>query len=626
MKKAIIKGLIGLSLSEFAYAADHAALDEVVVTATRTPQQQASVIADVSVVSAEEIRRGGQSTLIEVLQRQPGIEITSNGGAGKTSGIFMRGTNTGHVLVLIDGVRMQSATAGTTTLENLPIQQIDHIEIVRGPVSSLYGQDAIGGVIQIFTKKGVEGFKPYANLGYGTYDTTLAEAGLRGKQGATAYAINVSANKTNGFSALDTHNPNLSDNDGYRNLAVSGSLSHQIIEGHEVGLTLMHSKGRTRFDNRYNIDPSFPAFNPAFSDYADIEQDAYSLFSKNQIFSNWHSTLRIGFGLDESVTHGADSFAPTRSLFRTKQDQLNWQNDITLPVGTLTLMYDKLVDRVHSTTDFNETKRTNEGYVASYVANIGAHTFQASAREDHNSSFGNNVTGGLGYGYSINNAWRITGSYGSAFKAPTFNDLFYPDYFGSPTSNPNLKPEKSDNVEASLRYRDETSNASLTVYENKIRNLIILDSAYVPANLNKATIRGITLAASKQWESIDLSGSVDIQSPHDADTGNLLVRRANRHGQLNLGYTVQDWRFGAEMTTSSARYNDAANTLRMGGYTLFNMTAQYRIDRDWTLQARANNIFDKHYYLALDGNPAIDGFAYATPGANLFVNIRYEPQ
>jgi vitamin B12 transporter len=628
MKKVILKGLIGLSLSELAYAAGTSTLDEVIVTATRTSQQQESVIADVSVINAEEIKRGGQSTLIELLQRQPGIEITNNGGAGKTSGVFMRGTNTGHTLVLIDGVRVQSATAGTTTLENIPIQQIDRIEIVRGPLTSLYGQDAIGGVIQIFTKKGVDGFKPYANLGFGTYDTTLAEAGLRGKQNDTAYALNVSANKTNGFSSLDTSNPNLNDKDGYRNLAVTGSVSHKIAEGHEVGLNLMHSKGRTRYDNRFNIDATSPAFNPAFSDYANLEQHTYSLFSKNQILSNWHSTVRISQGFDETVNYAAlgPFTSESRSLFRTKQDQFNWQNDISLPVGVLTLMYDRLEDKVNSTTVYNNSKRTNEGYVVSYVANVDAHTFQASVREDHNSSFGNNVTGGLGYGYNINNAWRITGSYGSAFKAPTFNDLYFPDSFGFATSNPNLKPEKSDNVEASLRYRDDTSSASLTAYENKIRDLIILDSAFIPANLNKAKIRGVTLAASQRWENLDLGGSIDIQSPRDDASDNMLVRRANRHGQFNLGYSIQDWRFGTEVVTSSARYNDSANTLRMGGYTIFNMTAQYKIHRDWTLQARTNNVFDKNYRLSLDGNPATTGFAYNTPGANVFVNIRYEPQ
>lgn len=616
MKKVILKGLIGLSFTEFAYAADTNTLDEVVVTATRTPQQQESVIADVSVIGSEEIKRGGQSTLVELLQRQPGIEITHNGGAGKTSGIFMRGTNTGHTLVLIDGVRVQSATAGTTTFENIPIQQIDRIEIVRGPASSLYGQDAIGGVIQIFTKKGVDGFIPYLNLGFGTYDTTLAEAGLRGKQSDTAYALNVSANKTNGFSSLDTSNPNLNDKDGYRNIAATGSLSHKIAEGHEAGLTLMHSKGRTRFDNSYNLDPS-SAFNPAFSDNATLQQDVYSLFSKNQILNNWHSTLRISQGVDETVNYAAlgPFTSESRSLFRTKQDQFNWQNDINLSIGMLTFMYDKLIDRVNSTTGFDETKRTNEGYVASYVANVGAHSFQASAREDHNSSFGNNVTGGVGYGYNINAEWRVTGSYGSAFKAPTFNDLYYPGY-----SNPNLNPEKSDNLEASLRYRDDTFNASLTAYENKIRNLIVLGS--LPENINKATIQGITLAASNRWDNLDVGGSVDIQSPRDDETDKLLRRRANRHGQMHLGYSLQDWRFGAEMVASSARYEDAANTLRMSGYTLFNMTAQYKVNRDWTLQARANNIFDKNYYLAIDGN----GFPYNTPGANVFVNIRYEPR
>jgi vitamin B12 transporter len=624
MKKAILKGLIGLTtLSEFAHANDNTTLDEVVVTATRTPQLQETVIADTTVIGSEEIKRAGQNTLIDVLQRQAGIEISNTGGAGKTSGIFMRGTNTGHVVVLIDGVRMQSATAGTTTLENIPVQHIDRIEIVRGPASGLYGQDAIGGVIQIFTKKGVAGFKPYANLGFGTYDTTLAEAGLRGKQADTTYAINVSANKTNGFSAYDTANSNLNDKDGYRNFAVSGGLSQLIAEGHELGLTFIHSKGRTRFDNRFNLTS---AFNPAYSDHADIENNAWSLFSKNQILDNWHSTVRIGQGVDESVTYSADFAAPTRSLFRTKQDQLNWQNDISLPVGVLTLMYDRLEDKVDSTTEFKNTKRTNEGFVASYVANIQAHTFQASVREDHNSSFGNNVTGGLGYGYQINDAWRISGSYGSAFKAPSFNDLFFPDSFGFVTSNPNLRPEKSDNLEASLRYRDDVTSASITAYENKIRDLIILDSAFIPVNLNKATIRGLTLAASHRWDNLELSGSADIQSPRDDASDNLLVRRANSHGQLNLGYTLQDWRFGAEMVASSERYNDAANTLRMDGYTIFNLTAQYKLQRDWTLQARANNIFDKDYRLALDGNPATTGFAYNTPGANVFVNIRYEPQ
>ena len=289
-------------------------------------------------------------------------------------------------------------------------------------------------------------------------------------------------------------------------------------------------------------------------------------------------------------------------------------------------MYDRLEDKVDSSTNFNKTKRSNEGYMVSYLANIDAHSLHASLREDHNSQFGNYVTGGLSYGYAFNKSLRITGSYGSAFKAPTFNDLYFPDSFGFQTSDPNLKPEKSDNMEASLRFSDDAFSASVTAYENKIRDLIVLDSAFIPANINKATIRGLTLAARKQLDNFDISASADIQSPRNSESNNLLVRRANRHGQINFGYRLQSWRLGAEVITSSARYNDAANNLRMGGYTIFNLVSQYKINTDWSVQARANNIFDKHYNLALEGNPATTGFAYNTPGANLFVNIRYEPQ
>ncbi|MEQ1598989.1 MAG: TonB-dependent receptor [Methylotenera sp.] len=629
MSKKIIASLIVLAFASPSYSAENIELDDVVVTATRTPQPRETLIADVSIIEQEEIQRAGQTTLVELLQQQPGVEVSSNGGTGKLSSVFMRGTNSGHVVVLIDGMRIGSATAGITAFENLTLSQVERIEILRGPATSLYGQDAIGGVIQIFTKKGESTPKFYANLGYGTYDTTIAEVGVRGKYNDTGFALGVSANTTDGFSSLDTSNRNLNDDDGYRNLSVTGSLSHQIIEGHEVGLNLLHSKGKTRFDNRFNIDAFFPAFNPSFSDNADLEQHSYSLFAKNQILNNWKSTLRIGQGFDEVVNFAAlgPFVSESKSMFRTKQNQINWQNDITLPVGTLTLMYDKLEEKVNSTVDFKSKKRTNEGFVIGYLANLGAHSLHATAREDHNSSFGNNFTGGLGYGFSFNDNWRATASYGSAFKAPTFNDLYYPDFFGSPSSNPNLKPEKSDNVEASLRYQDGDSSASITVYENNIRNLIALDAiTFVPFNVNKAEIQGVTFAGNQRWGNWELGGSADIQSPRNNETDNLLARRANRHGKLNLAYNWQDWRFGAEAITSSARYNDSANEFRMGGYTIYNLTSQYKINTDWTVQARVNNVFDKNYRLALDGNPATTGFAYNTPGANLFVNVRYQPE
>lgn len=635
MNKSIIASLMGAYAASLAFSTPAIAeetvitTDDVIVTASRINESLNSTLHDVSVINREQIERAGQSTLIEILQMQPGIEITSNGGAGKTSGIFMRGTNTNHVLVLVDGVRLNSATAGTTTFENLPVALIDKIEVLRGPAASLYGQDAVGGVIQIFTKKGSGKPQFYASVGYGTYDTKTAEAGAHGAIGDTQFAIGVSSLDTDGFSSYKTNDNNFDDKDGYRNLSVTGSLSHKIVDGHELGLQFLHSKGKTRFDNRFNIF----AFDPAFSDSAEITQHSYSVYTKNQMTTNWLSTLKIGEGYDEQVTFAALGFftPESRSVFRTKQHQLSWQNDVELPLGTLTLAYDRLEERVKSTSTFDRNGRNNDGYYLGYLVGLDNHTIQANYRSDHSTSFGTNDTHGLAYGYRFNDHWRTKVSYGTAFKAPTFNDLYTPftDFGGgfSYQGNPNLKPETSRNKELSLSYSNNATNVSATYYHNDIRNLI-LGAQGIPAdtaiNLGSVTIEGLTLAGSQLFGNWQFGGSVDVQSPKNNDTDNHLIRRANRHASANLSYSWGDWRFGAESITSSKRYNDPANQISIAGYTIFNLTTDYQINQDWKVQARLNNVFDKDYALAYDGNPKTDGFVYNTPGSNLFVSVRWQ--
>ena len=618
MKKTTIASVVALVftspvLSQVVVAAEQINLDEVIVTASRISEPLNASLHDVSIINHEQIERAGQSTLIEILQKQPGIEITSNGGAGTTSGIFMRGTNSGHVVVLIDGMRISSATAGTTTFENLPTSLIDRIEIVRGPASSLYGQDAIGGVIQIFTKKGSGEPKFYAGIGYGTYNTKTAEAGVHGAINGTSFALDLSAKDTDSFSALDTKNVNFSDKDSYRNISFNASVIQKLAEGHELGVHFFNSEGKGNFDNSFNVGN--------FSSNFDLEQQSLELTSKNKFLPFWLSNLKVGFSKDkvksfDEIDPFSNPFNPSK--FDTEQTQINWQNDLSLPVGTLTLMYDRLEEDVKSTTAYDKTYRINDGYVASYLANIGSHTIQLSYRNDVNSQFGTNSTGGVGYGYSFNSNWRTSFNYGTAFKAPTFNDLYFPGF-----NNPVLKPEKSENTEASLHYENEGTSLSATLYENRIRNLIAFDFAtFTIENLNKATIQGITITGGQTWGNLGLNANVDIQSPRDNATNHLLARRANRHGEIDLSYDLGDWRFGAEATASSKRYNNLANTVKLGGYALLNITTTYKINSDWSVQARANNILDKNYVLAVDGN----NINYNTPGANLFVNIRWEPK
>ena len=611
MKKLTIASLVSLVFPAIVCAEPVITLDEdIVVTASRLPQERKAVIGDVSVIEAADIERAGQTTLLELLQTQPGIEVTSNGGAGKPSSLFMRGTNSNHVIVLIDGMRINSETAGNTAFENIPTAQIERVEILRGAASSLYGQDAIGGVIQIFTKKGKDGVPRFhTSAGYGSYNTRTADAGVSGSVGDTSFALNISSYNTDGFSAIKTHNRRYKDDDGYRNLAVSGSLNHQIVPGHSVGIQFFSSEGHNRYDNSSNVTD--------FSNHNMARQLSYSIFSRNQIIEHWHSTIRIGEGRDDATDYASSG----RYYFDTKQRQLSWQNDITLPVGTLTLLYDRLEQRVSSSTQYDQNSRNNDGYAAIYALTHGAHSAQLSYRSDHNSQYGTNDTGNIGYGYQINDTWQVTASYGSAFRAPTFNQLYWPaDPIYGASSNPDLKPEKSDNIEASVRYHNQQSSLSATIYENKVHNLI---AGYPLVNINRARIQGLTLAGNQQWDAWTLRGNVDVQSPRSDDKNdNLLPLRANRHGSLNLAYQWDKLRIAGEMVSSSTRYAELANTNRLGGYTLFNMVAEYKITPEWRLLARANNIFDKKYALARD----FGGEYYNTPGSNVFFSVSYTPQ
>jgi vitamin B12 transporter len=270
------------------------------------------------------------------------------------------------------------------------------------------------------------------------------------------------------------------------------------------------------------------------------------------------------------------------------------------------------------------SSRQNNGWLASYLADIGAHSVQVSLRSDDNSQFGEHVTGGAAYGYHITPQWRVTTSYGTAFKAPTFNQLYFPGF-----GNPALQPETSHNLEAALHFKNNIVQANLTVFDNQIKNLIEFSgppSGFDPVNVGKAEIRGVTLDSN--WFIDDnwaLGGNATVQSPREQTTNELLIRRAQRHGAMNLSWHSGPFQLAAETVGSSKRFNDATNTKLLGGYALVNLTASYAFHPDWQIEARANNILDKDYVLAYTGNTATSA-AYETPGANVFVSLRWQPQ
>jgi vitamin B12 transporter len=629
MKKIILPSLLMTQLLTANVFADTTLkTSDVFVTATRTRIPKKNVIADITLISEEQIKLAGSSSLPELLQRQPGIEISNNGGQGKVSTLFLRGASSTHSVILLDGIRIDSATAGLTAIENIPLSQIEKIEIVRGPASSLYGQDAIGGVIQIFTKKGLNGFKPYISFGYGKYNTSIAQGGIRGGDDTTSYAINLSSQNSTGFSAFEPNtNPaataniyNL-DKDSYRNKSVSASLSHKINEKLDINFQYFLSQGKNKYDNRYaNWDPSIDWKNTQ-------DQESLSGAVNSQLTNYWKSSLRVGLGIDDYVEKQRYISGATRevdNVYKTIQNQITWQNDLILPLGSLVLLYDKLDQKINVTdTSYSKKDRQNDAYMIGYNLNQANHNFQANVRKDFNSVYRDATTGNIGYSYAIDSNWSIASSFGTAFRSPTFNYL----YAGS-NANPDLQPEKSKNIEAQLKYQSDAEFFSFVTFKNKITDFIISNgtTGYRPYNINTAEIYGATVSSSHFINHFQVKSSFTVQSPMNESADKYLPRRSNFFGTVGLNYFIQNWNLGFEATGSGNRYNDAENVFNIPGYIKTNLFADYQITKNLAMNARVDNVLGKNYTYAYEGNPTTDGFRYQTPSQSFFISLRYEPQ
>lgn len=624
MNKTISAGLLGLLLP-FSIHAQDTSLEDVVVTATRTPQKISDTLGDISVITEQEIQKAGQTSLVELLSMQPGVEMAQNGGVGKSSDVYIRGANATHTVVLVDGMRINSASNGTTALQSIPLSQIERIEILRGPASGLYGADAIGGVIQIFTKSAKGKPRVNASLGFGTYGTTIADAGVSGRVQDTSFSLQAGSVSTNGVSAFNSpiltstiprrantsYNP---DKDGYENKNYSARLAQHFGANHEIGLSAFLSESENHTDSGTNKN---------FDYYGSQSLSTYQLYSKNRFMDNWVSTLRAGQSRDNLKTYSARSItnaASTYTVFETVQTQYLWQNDITTRAGVFTLGTERREQDLDSTTNFRVKERNIQSYLAGWQAKFGSSSMQANLRNDDNSQFGNKTTGAISYGYQLTPEWRANASYGTAFAAPTFNQLYTPP---STTfrSNPDLKPEESTNKEVGLYYDNGVHKLGGVYYYNKVDDLIVNTNVrigainpLVPINVNQAVLKGLTLTYQGSLAGLQLRASADLQRPQDEATGNLLPRRAKEHGNLGLSKSWGPWALGSEIEASGSRYNDAANLIPISGYALVNIYTNFKINNDWSLNARINNLLDKKYELITD---------YGTYGTNLLVTLRY---
>ncbi|MCL4759819.1 MAG: TonB-dependent receptor [Rhodocyclaceae bacterium] len=579
----------------------------VVVTATRQKQRADEVIASIEVIDRETIERAGQSSLVDLLQSLTGVRIATSGGPGANASMFLRGAESRHTLLLVDGLRVGSATSGQATLEAIPLAMVERIEILRGPASALYGSEAIGGVIQIFTRRGREGLHPELFVGIGGYDTVNASASLNGGQGALRYSLSVGQDDSKGYSAKrnrpqwhsswgSSYHP---DRDGFRNRYASASATVDLRERDRFGVHAFATDGRNHYDT-----------NDYYRSYLDKQVDSAGAWLQNELGQGWTSTVRIGQSRDRLHNVTDDT---NRNRIRSTQQQFQWQHDVRLPVGSLMAAYEYVRARVGGDTDYVVDKRDVHAFLLGWSGSFDAHSVQLNLRHDDNSQFGSKTTGMFGYGFRISPQWRVHASVATAFNAPTFNQLYWPDTgFGG--GNPDLEPEHALNREIGLRWDDGTHHVELTYYNNRVRDLI---AGWPPQNLNRARLEGIELAWQANLAGYDLRAGVDVLDAKDERSGNRLPRRAKLAGFARIERIADRWSWGVEWDGQGKRYEDTANTLELAGYGLIHAYAHYRLAPDWRVELRANNLLDKRYELSR---------GYATAGANLFAGIRYTPR
>lgn len=637
MKKTLLAAaLLGCLTTAATAAADQndttagTTLPTVIVTATRTPISANDALSSVTVITREDIERLQPTSVADLLTGLPGVAIAQTGGIGAQSSLFLRGTNSDHVLVLIDGVRIGSVSSGLPALEQIPVDAIERIELVRGPRASLYGSDALGGVIQIFLRHGQPngGVAPSVSLTGGSHGYVNGQAGVSGGDPNLWYNASLGGEYTGGIPSCRMGAAELGvacyvddpRNDAYRNWNGFANFGYRWDNGTELSFDWLRSKSNVEY-----------AGSPYGGNDAIEEQYVAGARLSFTPVDIWKVTLSAGQSRDDDGTFYQGTYygeyyprMPT-GYFDSRQNQASWQNDITLAAGQLlTVGVDYRQEHIFSDTGFEQTTLGDTGTFAQYQGTFGQNEVQLSARHDNDDQFGGHNTGAAAWGYHFDQGLVLSASYGSAFHAPTFDDLYFPAFGGVPTSNPDLKPESSHSAEIGLTQQLDSWNWGVNAYQTRINDLIVLDAEqnYVPFNLSRAQIRGIEGQFGFNLDDWRVQSYLTLMQPKDdggasdPNNGNLLPRRPKQTGRVDVDRSFGKFGVGATFFASGKRYDDVANQYRMGGYATTDLRASFNFAPGWQVEAKLANVFDHNYETA---------YYYNQLGRTWYLTLRYSP-
>ena len=555
-----------------------------VVTSGRQAESRQQATALTTVFTRADIERLQPSSVTDLLRRVPGVQVVRNGGRGSTSGLYLRGTKTAQSLVLVDGQRIGSASDGGAQLEALSVEQIERVEVLRGPRSAVYGADAIGGVVQIFTRRAEgQGLQPRLRLGYGSRQTWERSVGLSGGDRDTRFNLSASADETRGINRSFASDRPDGDHDAYRNNAFALNLSHRFGERLEGGFSVLDQRGESEYD--FGWDGAYP--------YNDYQLSSYAGFLAAQLGERWNSRLELGHSENRSVERFDDS--PARSPFNTYRDSAIWLNSLRLDGGhSLTLGADWHEDRLHSDTVYQQTRRWNQALILQHHWRGERFASELGLRHDRNEQFGSHNTFNAALTYHLDAANDLLLSYAEGFRAPTFNELYWPvDPLWGGGGNPDLNPETSKTYE--LQWRSQLgahSRLEAALYRTDIEDAL---AGWPARNVDQARINGFEASLQQDLFGWQAALGLSLIDPRARDTGRTLARRARRTLSLDLDRSFGAFAVGASWQALSRAYDDAANRRENPGHGVLGLRARWQASEELQFGVKLDNLLDKRY-------------------------------
>ena len=568
----------------------YAELGPIVVTGTKTEVPQARSAVPVEVITAEQIRNSAATDAADLIQLYSNVDLARNGAYGKTTSIFIRGAESNHTLVLIDGVKMNPGTIGLAALQNISPDIIERIEIVKGPRSSLYGSDAIGGVVNIITRKRIEGAQLNVVAGVGEDNTTKTGASALYGNETLSTGVTVEQFNTDGIQIADASD----EESGYDNRTINAFFDFQAGRS-DFRFSYWEAKGNTEYYSFGDLDQDFKnSVGSAVWDYA--------------LNGNISSHLRISTITDD-IDQNQENFLAEIDFADTDRDEIEWKLDYLTDsnlIYSLGLMRsEETVNAQSFGTRIDEDTDTNAVYIL-LQNQSGNSSYDAVLRQTDHDDFGNETTWNIDYRYWVSAGTSFYVGAGKAFRAPDATDRF-----GS-IGNPDLDPEESKTIEFGVEHRmTENSILSITYFENRIKNLIEPNATFTRVeNIEKARIKGVEVNLQGQRERWRYAVSVLAQNPENTELGETLSRRAKSRINSQLTYNQDRWQAGGNFLLVGKRDNSSFDTIVLDSYEIANVFMRYDFTSAFSLSAKIENLFDKDYETAAGFNTK-DRTAYA---------------